>query len=108
MKTYNKVLLIGNVGNEPIIKQFEKSIVVKLNIATNNFYLSKENEKVIETQWHTIIAWNHLATYIQNNIQKGSLVHVEGKINYRKYTDDNQKTHVVTEIIADQIIQLNK
>jgi single-strand DNA-binding protein len=109
MKGLNKVMLIGNVGNQPDVKTLSNNnIVAKFSLATSETYTNKEGIKNTETTWHKIIAWNSLATVIENYVSKGSLLHIQGKINNRQYNDEQNNTHYITEIVADEIILLDK
>jgi single-strand DNA-binding protein len=116
MKGLNRVQLIGNVGNDLEVKTLTNGhLVARFSFATTESFKNKEGVKNSETEWHHILAWNSLATIIQKHVQKGSLLHIQGKIHYRQYTlpDPNSPTregvsHWMTEIIADDIIILNK
>lgn len=100
----NRVQLIGNVGNAPEVKNLESGkTVVNFSIATNETYKNKAGEKVQDTQWHRITAWNNTAEIIQKYVQKGTQLAIEGKLAHRSYEGDNGTTHYVTEIIADQV-----
>ncbi len=109
MKSLNKVTLIGNVGSTPEIEIISKDVkVCKLNLATSESYMSKEGEKVSNTEWHRIILWRSLAELAEKYIRKGSLLYIEGKLKTRHYTDASGNEKYVTEIIADEIILLDK
>jgi single-strand DNA-binding protein len=109
MKSLNKIFLIGNVGQEPEIKTLANNhTVAKISLATTEVYHQKDGTKTSTTTWHTILAWNSLAQIVQDYIHKGSLLHIQGKINYRKYDDPQGNLHTITEIIADEIIMLDK
>ena len=109
MKGINKVTLIGNVGNEPELKTLQDEIsVAKINVATTESYRLKNGEVSSKTEWHTVIAWRGLATFVNQYIHKGSHLYVEGKIRYRQYEDKDGQKKYVTEIVADQILLLDK
>ena len=109
MKTLNKIFLIGNVGNTPDIKILNNDIkVARFSLATSETHKNKEGVKNTETQWHQVLAWNSIAAVVEKYIHKGATLHVTGKIQYRQYTDENEQTHYVTEIIAEEIIMLDK
>jgi single-strand DNA-binding protein len=109
MKGLNKVMLIGNVGNEPEVKQLpNQHIVARFSLATTETFKNKDGEKNSDTQWHSIIAWNSLAQIVANHVHKGSLLHVLAKIQYRQYADAQNETHYITEIVAEEIILLDK
>ena len=109
MRGLNKVTLIGNVGNVPEYKTLQDgTAVVKFNIATTESYRLKNGEIQSHTDWHTIIAWRGLATFANQYIHKGSLLYVEGKLRNRQYEDKDSVKKYVTEIVAEQIILLDK
>ena len=109
MRGLNKVTLIGNVGNDPEYKTLQDgTTVVKFNIATTESYRLKNGEIQSHTDWHTIIAWRGLAAFANQYIHKGSLLYVEGKLRNRQYEDKDSVKKYVTEIVAEQILLLDK
>ena len=86
----NKVQLIGRLGQDPEIKTLESGKkVAHFTLATNDNYKSADGTKVEETTWHSIVAWNGLAELSSKFLRKGREVCIEGRINYRTYTDKN-------------------
>ena len=101
----NKVQLIGNVGQEPEVKTLTSgTVLAKLSIATSDTYKNKAGEKVKETYWHNLIAWGNTATFIQNYVQKGQEIAVEGKLTNRFYEDKEGKKHYITEVIVNELM----
>jgi single-strand DNA-binding protein len=99
----NSVKLIGNVGNEPSIKNFERSKLASFSLATKFSYENKDQEEVSNTQWHKIVAWGKMADECEKIVEKGKLVAIEGRIQTRHYTNkDNQKVYI-TEIIVSKV-----
>lgn len=101
----NKVTLIGNLGSNPEIRDFENNKLAKFSLATNDYYKDKNGNKVDSTEWHSVVAWGGLATLAENYLQKGKQIAVEGKICYKQYEKDGQK-HYYTEIQAYDIVLL--
>lgn len=102
-------MLIGNIGADPDIKSLQDcTLVAKFALATTDLYRLKNGESKSSTIWHTIIVWRGLATFASQFLHKGSHIYIEGKINYRQYPDKEGLTKHVTEIVADQIILLDK
>lgn len=100
----NKVLLIGNVGDDPNIKNLDGGVkVATLRLATNEYYKDSKH-----TEWHTVIAWRGLADVAEKYIKKGTLVYVEGKIRRRKFTDKDGNERYSFEIQADVIRMLGR
>ena len=109
MKGLNRVTLIGNIGNDPEYKTLQDGIpVAKFSIATTESYRLKNGDTQSHTDWHTIIAWRGLATFAHQYIHKGGLLYVEGKLRNRQYEDKEGVKKYVTEIVAEQVILLDK
>lgn len=108
--TINKVILVGNIGEEMKYHQFsEDSSIFRFSLATSEYYVDKESgEKKSTTEWHTVVTKNKLAEFCSKYLKKGDKVFVEGKIKTRKWGDTEKK--YITEIIADtlQIIYSKK
>lgn len=109
MRGINKVILIGNSGKETEFKTLNDGTpVAKLALATTETYRLKNGETQSRTDWHTIIAWRGLATLAREYIRKGSLLCIEGKLRSRQYEGKDGQKKYITEIMADQIIMLDK
>ena len=101
----NKVQLIGHVGQEPEVKTLTSGqVLAKLSLATTDIYKNKAGEKVKETYWHNLIAWGKTATVIQNYVQKGQEIAIEGKLTNRFYEDKEGKKHYITEINVNELM----
>ena len=104
----NKVILVGNVGKDPEIKQINKDTkVASFTLATSETYKNKQGERVAETEWHNIAVWRGLANVVEKYVKKGSLLYIEGKITNRNYEKDGQ-TKYFTEIVASEMKMLGK
>ena len=109
MRGINKVILVGNSGKETEFKTLQDGTpVAKLTIATTEIYHLKNGETGSNTEWHTVIAWRALATLASQYIHKGSLLYIEGKLRNRQYEDKDGQKKYVTEIVAEQLIMLDK
>lgn len=105
----NKVQLIGNLGADPEIKNFDGGKkLVRLSIATNETYKNAKGEKVNDTQWHNVIAWGKNAEVIGKYLKKGSEVAVEGKLVNRNYTGKDGVKRYSTEIQVNEFLLLGK
>lgn len=103
----NRVTLIGNLGQDPEIRTIESGKkVAHFSLATEDGYKNTEGQKVKETTWHNIIAWNGLADIAGKYLKKGHQVAVEGRITYRTYEDKKGVSKNVTEIILDDLVLL--
>lgn len=105
----NKVTLIGNLGQNPEVRRLESGVAVaKYSVATNENYKDKNGEWQKQTEWHDVVVWRELAESAEKNLKKGMMVYVEGKITYRKYTDQNGVERKLTEIVASLVRILEK
>lgn len=107
--TLNKVMLIGNLGKDPEIKTFEGgNSLARFPIATSETYTNKQsNEKVTQTEWHTIVLRRGLAEVAEKYLKKGDKIFVEGKIKTRSWEDDRGEKRYSTEIQADSMTMLS-
>ena len=95
----NKVILIGNIGNTPELKQVSDLFsVLNFSVATSESY-KKDGEWIDETEWHSIVLFNP-SEYITDNLEKGKKVYIEGKLQTDKYTDQDGVQRYNTKIIA--------
>jgi single-strand DNA-binding protein len=109
MRGLNKVTLIGNIGKDPDVQTLENKVkVAKCSLATTETYNDQHGQAQAVTDWHTIILWRGLADLAEKYVRKGSLVYIEGKLKTRSYNDKEGHKRYVTEVIAEQIILLDK
>lgn len=105
----NKVQLIGNLGNNPEVKTLEGGKkMAKFSVATNETYRNAKGEKVVETQWHNLIAWGKVAEIAEKFLHKGSEVALEGKLINRSYNDKDGNKKYVTEIQVNELLMLGE
>lgn len=106
----NKVILIGNVGQDPAIRYVGHRPVAEFSLATTERgYVNKEGAQVPErTEWHRIVMWDNNATLAEKYIRKGSRLYVEGKLRTRMWEDRTAVKHTVTEVYADTVELLNR
>ena len=103
----NKVQLIGNMGNDPEIISLEGGKkLAKFSMATNDTYKNGVGEKVTETQWHNIIAWNKTADIIEKYVQKGKEIMIEGKLTTRSYENKEGEKKYITEVVCNELLLL--
>ena len=103
----NKVQLIGNLGNNPeIITLDSGKKIAKFSIATNETYKNTQGEKITETQWHNVIAWNKTAEIVERYLEKGKEVAIEGKLTSRSYDDKEGNKRYITEIVVNELLML--
>ena len=105
----NKVQLIGNLGNNPEVKTLDGGKkMARFSVATNETYKNAKGEKVVETQWHNLIAWGKVAEIAEKFLHKGSEVALEGKLINRSYNDKDGNKKYVTEVQVNELLLLGK
>lgn len=109
MRGVNKVMLIGNLGKDPEIQYLEGNIPVsKFPLATTETYKDRNGKLMSQTEWHNLVLWRGLAELAQKYLHKGSLVYIEGRLKTRYWEDREHNKKCITEIIADNLIMLDK
>ena len=103
----NKVQLIGNLGNDPEITNFESGkTLAKFSIATNDSYKNAQGEKITDTQWHNIVAWGKTAQIVEKYITKGKEIAIEGKLTSRSWEDKDGIKRYTTEVVCSELLML--
>jgi single-strand DNA-binding protein len=103
----NRVTLIGNLGQDPVTNTTETGKkVTHFTLATSDGYKNADGQKISETTWHNIVAWNGLADIAGKYLKKGKEVAVEGRIVYRSYEDKKGLTKNITEIVLNDLLLL--
>ena len=101
MGSLNKVMLIGRLGKDPEIRYTQSgSAVANFSLATSEFSKDKQGQKQERTEWHNIVAWEHLADLAQNYLKKGKQVYIEGRLQTRSWEDPQGQKRYTTEIVA--------
>lgn len=109
MRGINKVILVGNIGRDPEVQYIEGNIpVAKFPLATTEMRKEKSGNQISETTWHNIVLWRGLAELAEKYLRKGSLVYIEGKLRNRNYEDKDKIKRFYTEIIAENLVMLDK
>lgn len=104
----NKAILIGNLGADPEIRYTQSGTqVATFNIATTERWKGQDGQMQENTEWHKIVAWSKLAEICGEYLQKGSRVYIEGRIQTRKWQDQNGVDRYTTEIIAREMKMLS-
>jgi len=96
----NSVKLIGNVGREVNVMEFENGKKASFSLATNETYTNRNQEEVTNTAWHNVVAWGKVAQQCEQMLSKGKFIQVEGKLSYREYQNKENQTVKITEIVA--------
>ena len=105
----NKVILIGNAGNEPEVRDLDSGAkVATFSLATNENYRDKSGEWQQNTEWHKVVAWRMLAERAQKSIRKGTRIYIEGKLTTRKWQDKDGNDRYTTEVVSNYLRILDK
>ncbi|AXN02331.1 Single-stranded DNA-binding protein [Candidatus Purcelliella pentastirinorum] len=99
----NKVILIGNLGQDPEIRYMQNgNAVTNITLATSESWRDKQTgENKERTEWHRVVLFGKLAEIANEYLRKGSQVYVEGSLQKRKWQDKNNQEHYITEIIVN-------
>lgn len=106
----NKVMLIGNVGQEPEIRYYEQDqAVAKVSLATTERGYTLQNGTQVpeHTDWHTLVFYRQLAKVVERYVHKGDKLYVEGRLRYRVYDTQKGERRYVTEIYVDNMEMLS-
>ena len=106
----NKVIIVGNVGQDHDIRSVESNVcVANFTVAnTEQAYTSTTGIKIPDrTEWHNVVAWRSTAEYIEKYVKKGDLVYIEGKLRTRTWNDKSGIQRYITEIYVDTLLLLS-
>ena len=105
----NKVMLIGNLGRDPELKMTPAGqAVARFSVATTETWKNPQGEKQSKTEWHNIVVWGKPAETAEKYLKKGKQVLVEGRIQYREYTNQAGEKKTACEIRCDNFVMLGQ
>ena len=104
----NKVILVGNLGRDPEMKYTASgAAIANITVATSESWNDKQTgEKVEKTEWHRVVAFQRLAEIMGEYLKKGSQVYIEGRLQTRKWQDQNGQDRYSTEVVASDMQML--
>ncbi len=103
----NKVILVGNMGNDPEVRYTPAgAAVTTISLATTENWKDKEGNKQEKTEWHRVVFFSRLAEIAGEYLKKGSQVYIEGKLRTNKWQDKNGQDRYTTEILANEMQML--
>ncbi len=109
MRSFNKAVLLGVCGKDPEGKTLSNgNPVANFSLATSVSWKNNNGEWQEKTQWHRVVSYKGVAEFVIKNLSKGSKVMIEGSIEYREWEDQNGNKRNTTEIVASNIIPLDK
>jgi len=108
-KSVNKVILVGNAGQDPKVKYTASGVpVAKVSLATNERFKDRNEQWQDRAEWHSIVAWQRLAEIVGEYVRKGSNIYVEGKLQTSTWEDKQTgEKRYRTEIVAREILLLS-
>lgn len=105
----NKVILIGNLGDEPAYRTTNNgTAVVNLSLCTSDTYKDANGNDVDASEWHRLVIWGKGADVARQYMHKGTKLYVEGKLQTREYTDKQNVKRYITEIVVQDFQMLSK
>lgn len=108
----NKVILIGNVGQDPEVRYTGDASngakVATLRLATTERYKDRNGNLQEHTEWHSVVVWRNTADVVEKYVRKGSQIYVEGRLRTRSWDDQNGNKRYATEIVADTLQLLGR
>jgi len=109
MAGVNKVIIIGNLGNDPEVRYSANgSAIANISVATSESWTDKNSgDKQEKTEWHRIVMFNRLGEIAGEYLRKGSKVYIEGKLQTRKWQDQSGQDRYTTEIVANTMQMLD-
>lgn len=111
MRSINKVIIIGNLTRDPVMKMTQSGQpVVTFGVATNRQWVTRDNQRHNSAEFHEVVAWAKLAEICEKYIRKGNLVYIEGYLKTRSWegATEAEGKRYRTEIVVQDIIMLEK
>jgi single-strand DNA-binding protein len=106
-RSLNKVMLIGNVGNDPEIRATSSGArVAKLSVATNRSWSDRSGQQQEKTEWHRLTFFGRLVDIVEQWVNKGDRLYVEGRLEYSQTQDDQGGTRYWTDIVVNEMVML--
>lgn len=106
MSSVNKVILLGNVGKDPEVRETNGGSVANLKLATSEKYTDKNGKKQENTEWHNLVVYGKLADVVSKYVNKGDKLYVEGAITTKKWKDKEGNDRYTTEIKVRDLTML--
>ena len=105
----NKVILVGNLGRDPELKTTPSGqSVARFSLATTETWKDAQGEKQSKTEWHNVVVWGKQSEIAEKYLRKGKQIMVEGRIQYREYTDQAGVKKTACDIRCDNFVMLGR
>lgn len=109
MRSINKVILVGNLTRDPELRRTVSSQnIAGFGLATNREWMTKDGRKEQSSEFHEVVCWGRLAEIVSQYLKKGKLVYIEGYLKTRSWDDQSGVKKFRTEIVAQDLIMLEK
>lgn len=109
MRSINKVILIGNLTRDPEMKKTQNDqYITTFGMATNREWMTRDARKQQSAEFHDVVCWGRLAEIANQFLKKGKLIHIEGYLKTRSWDDASGVKKFKTEIVAEDLIMLDK
>ena len=100
----NKIQIIGNLGNTPVLKMIGEKRMTKVSLAVNELIRYKDGTRVRKTTWHTVVFWGRLAEQMVKYSKKGTTVLVNGRLKNKSFENRKGQVCVITEIVGMEAV----
>jgi single-strand DNA-binding protein len=108
-RSLNKVMIIGHLGRDPEMRYTPSGKpVTTFTVATSRLWKSADGEQHSETEWFNVVAWGSLAERCKNYLSKSQQVYVEGRLQTRRWDDNEGNKHTSIEIVANEMLMLGE
>lgn len=108
----NKVILIGNVGQDPEVRYTgdvnNSAKVATLRLATTERFRGRDGNLQEHTEWHSVVVWRNTADVVEKYVKKGTQLYIEGRLRTRSWDDQTGNKRYTTEIVADTLQLLGR
>jgi len=105
----NKVMIIGHLGRDPEMRYTPSGRpVTTFTVATSRSWNTSDGERHNETEWFNIVTWGNLAEICKQYLTKGQQVYIEGRLQSRKWEDNEGTKHTSVEIVANEMMILGE
>ena len=104
----NKVILLGRLGKDPVVRRLDNGrVVANVTLATNDYY-TKDGQRLESTEWHNLEMWDKQAETAEKYLKKGQEVCVEGKLVNRSWETKEGDKRYITEVVVSELVMLGK
>src|SRR3990172_1152573 len=105
----NRVMIIGHLGRDPEMRYTPAGRpVTSFSVAVTRTWNPPDGERREETEWFNVVAWSNLAEICKQYLSKGQQVYIEGRLQTRRWDDQEGKKHVSTEVVANEMVMLGE